>query len=105
MKIIFEVGTTQYEEDKMSMIKALSHLQTLCETPDAYQLGKPISRFGWTFFSLWLKPNLITQIEERFSDMISKSKGRKNDEKFTNFMVDFFNSRDCKIKLKLVEEG
>ncbi|MFB5630534.1 MAG: hypothetical protein ACE5RN_02985 [Nitrosopumilaceae archaeon] len=104
MKLIFEVSTTQYEEDKMSMIKALSHLQTLCETPDAYQLGKPISRFGWTFFSLWLKPNLITQIEERFSDMISKSKGRKNDEKFTNFMIDFFNSRDCKLKLKLVEE-
>lgn len=104
MKIIFEVSTTQYEEDKMSMIKALSHLQTLCETPDAYQLGKPISRFGWTFFSLWLKPNLITQIEERFSDMIRKSKGRKNDEKFTNFMIDFFNSRDCKLKLKLVEE-
>ena len=35
--------------------------------------------------------------------MISKSKGRKNDEKFTNFMTDFFNSRDCKIKLKLVD--
>lgn len=104
MKIIFEVSTTQYDEDKMSMIKALSHLQTLCETPDAYQLGKPISRFGWTFFSLWLKPNLVTQIEERFSDMINKSKGRKNDEKFTNFMIDFFNSRDCKLKLKLVDE-
>lgn len=104
MKIIFEVSTTQYDEDKISMIKTLSHLETLCETPDAYQLGKPISRFGWTFFSLWLKPNLVTQIEERFSDMINKSKGRKNDEKFTNFMIDFFNSRDCKLKLKLVDE-
>ena len=103
MRIIFEVSTTQYDEDKISMIKALSHLQTLCETSDAFQLGKPVSRFGWTFFSLWLKPNLITQIEEKFSDMINKSKGRKNDEKFTNFMTDFFNSRDCKIKLKLVD--
>lgn len=40
---------------------------------------------------------------KKFSDMIDKSKGRKNDEKFTNFMIDFFNSRDCKIKLKLLE--
>ena len=103
MNVIFEVSTTQYDEDKISIIKALSHLQTLCEIPDAFQLGKPVSRFGWTFFSLWLKPNLIKQIEEKFSDMISKSKGRKNDEKFTNFMTDFFNSRDCKIKLKLVD--
>ena len=103
MRIIFEVSTTQYDEDKISMIKSLSHLQTLCETPDSFQLGKPVSRFGWTFFSLWLKPNLIAQIEQKFSDMINNSKGRKNDEKFTNFMIDFFNSRDCKIKLKLVE--
>ena len=103
MTLVFEVSTTQYDEDKLSMIKALSHLQTLCETPDAYQLGKPVSRFGWTFFALWLKPSLITQIEEKFSEMINKSKGRKNDEKFTNFMTDFFNSRECKIKLKLVD--
>lgn len=103
MKIIFEVSTTQYDQDKISMIKALSHLQTLCETPDAYQIGKPVSRFGWTFFSLWLKPSLITKIEEKFSDMIDKSKGRKNDEKFTNFMADFFNSRKCNLKLKLVD--
>ena len=103
MQIVYEVSTTQYDEDKICMIKALSHLQTLCETPDAYQLGKPVSRFGWTFFSLWLKPNLITKIEEKFSDMINKSRGKKNEEKFTNFMIDFFNSRDCKIKLKLME--
>ncbi len=103
MRIIFEISTTQYDEDKISIIKALSHLQTLCEISDAFQLGKPVSRFGWTFFSLWLKPNLITQIEEKFSDMINKSRGKKNEEKFTNFMIDFFNSRNCKIKLKLVE--
>lgn len=105
MKIVFEVSTTQYDEDKISMIKALSHLQTLCEIHDAYRLGKPVSRFGWTFFPLWIKPNLITQIEKNFSEMINKSKGRKNDEKFTNFMMDFFNSRGCKIKLKLVDEA
>lgn len=101
----FEVSTTQYDEDKISMIKALSHLQTLCETPEAYKMGPPVSRFGWTFFPLWLKSSLTIQIEEKFSDMINKSKGRKNDEKFTNFMIDFFNSRDCKIKLKSVDEA
>ena len=103
MKTIFEVSTTQYDEDKILIIKALSHLQTLCELSDAYQLGKPVSRFGWTFVPLWLKPSLLTKIEEKFSDMIQKAKGRKNDEKLTNFMIDFFESRGCKIKLKLVE--
>ena len=105
MQIVYEVSTTQYDDDKICMIKALSHLQTLCETPDTYQLGESTSRFGWTFFSLLLKPNLITQIEEKFSDMINQSKGRTNDEKFTNFMIDFFHSRGCKIKLKLAPDA
>ena len=103
MKIFFEVSTTQYDEDKISIKKALSHLETLCETPNSYKMGEPVSRFGWTFFPLWLNPNLITKIEEKFADMINKSKGRKNDEKFTNFMTDFFNSRECNLKLKLVD--
>ncbi len=105
MQIVFEVSTTQYDEDKICMIKALSHLQTLCETPDAYQFVKPVSRFGLTFFPLLLKPTLISQIEKKFSDMINKSKGRHNEEKFTNFMIDFFNSRGCKIKLKLAPDA
>jgi len=49
-----------------------------------------------------MKSIFLTKIEEKFSDMIKKSKGRKNDDKLTNFMIDFFESRDCKIKLKLV---
>ena len=103
MKTIFEISTTRYNEDKIIIIKALSHLQTQCELTDAYQLGQPVSRFGWTFFPLLLKPTLLTRLEEKFSDMIKKAKGRKTEEKFTNFMIDFFESRGCKIKLKLIE--
>jgi hypothetical protein len=103
MKTIFEVSTTQYDEDKILIIKALSHLQTQCELSDAYHLGQPVSRFGWTFFPLMLKPTLLTRLEEKFSDMIKKAKGKETEEKLTNFMIDFFESRGCKIKLKLVE--
>lgn len=102
-QVIFEVGTTNYEDDKLSIIKALSHLQTHCEVSDGYELAKPISRFGWTFFKLWLKPNLLLQIEEKFPDMIKKAKGHSHNEKFTNFMSDFFSSRGCSVKLKLLE--
>lgn len=103
MKIVFEASTTQYDEDKIQLIKALSHLQTLCQTPDAYHIGNPVSKFGWTFFTLWIKPSMLSKIEEKFSDMIKKAKGQKNDEKLTNFLTDFFASKGCKIRLKLVE--
>ncbi len=103
MNTIFEISSTQYDEDKILIIKALSHIQTLCEISDGYQLGNPVTRFGWTFVPLMLKSQLLSKIEEKFSGMILKSKGRKNTEKLTNFMIDFFESRDCKLKLKLVD--
>ena len=103
MNTTFQISSSQYNEDKILIIKALSHIQTLCEISDGYQLGNPVTRFGWTFVPLMIKSNLLSKIEEKFSDMIQKSKGRKNNEKLTNFMIDFFESRDCKLKLKLVE--
>jgi hypothetical protein len=36
--------------------------------------------------------------------MIKKAKGRKQNEKFTNFMSDFFASKECSVKLKITEE-
>jgi hypothetical protein len=99
----FQISSTRFDDEKILIIKAMSHIQTQCGISDGYQLGKPVTRFGWTFVPLWIKPSLLSKIEEKFSYMINKSKGRKNEEKLTNFLIDFFESRDCKIKLKLVE--
>ena len=104
MKIIFEVSTTNYDKDIEFVTNALEELQKLCETDNGYQFSKPMSRFGWTFFKLWIKPNLLLKIDEKFSDMIKKAKGSKHNEKFSNFMSDYFTSKDCTVKLKIIEE-
>ena len=104
MKNIFEVSTTDYEKNKELVSKALEDLQKLCETIDGYQFSQPMSRFGWTFFKLWIKPNLFLKIDENFSDKIKHAKGSKQNEKFTNFMTDFLVSSGCDVKLKLIEE-
>ena len=103
-KIIFEVSTTDYEKNFKNLSKVLDDLQKYYEIEDGFLFSKPMSRFGWTFFKLWLKPNLHLKINEHFSDMIKKAKGSKQNEKFRNFMSDFFLSKDCSVKLKLIEE-
>jgi len=101
MATIFEISTTN-ENHLINIKKALSHLQTNCEVTDCFFLSKPVSKLGWTFFQLKLKSNFSFNIEKNFSDMIQKYKG-KNEEKFTKFMLDFFEARGAKIKLKLIE--
>ncbi|HET6516750.1 MAG TPA: hypothetical protein VFG25_00795 [Nitrosopumilaceae archaeon] len=102
MATIFEIASTNYEDDIFKIKKALSHLQTTCEITDGYIISKPVSRFGWTFTQLLLKPAFSFNIEKKFADMIKRYKG-KQEEKYTDFMQDFFLARDCKIKLKLLE--
>ena len=103
MTILFEVGSTNYEEEKKLMIQALDKLQSKLEISDGYHFGEPMSKFGWTFFNLWIKSHFRTNIEHTLADMIEKSKGKKPEEKLTNFMTKFFETSDCKVKLKLLE--
>ena len=102
MVTILEIASTNYEDDVFQMKKALSHLQTTCEVLDGYILSNPVSKFGWTFFKLLLKSDFHFSIEKNFSDMFLKYKG-KREEKLSNFISDFFQSRGCKIKLKLIK--
>lgn len=103
-KIIFEVSTIDYDLNFKNVSQVLDDLQKYYEIENGFLFSKPMSRFGWTFFKLWLKPNLHSKIDEHFSDMIRKAKGSKQNEKFRNFMSDFFLSKGCNVKLKLIEE-
>jgi hypothetical protein len=100
---VFDVSSTDYLEDKRLINNALSDMAAQCGAQNDFEFGNPTSKFGWTFFKLWVKPSLQMQIEAKFSDMIKKSKGSKHEEKFVNFMSDYFQSRGCKVKIKLVD--
>ena len=81
----------------------MGKLESKCQVSDGYLLGEPMSKFGWTFFDMVLKPNLHFSMEENFADMIKKSKGSKPTEKFIDFLSNYFESNDCNVKLKFIE--
>jgi hypothetical protein len=100
---VFEISSIDYLEDKRLINNALSDMAAQCGLQNDFEFGNPVSRFGWTFFKLWIKTNLQSQINEKFFDMIKKAKGSKSEEKFTNFLSDYFQSQGCKAKIKLIE--
>ena len=99
---IFEVGTTDFVEDKRLINNALSDMASQFGMQNDFVFGEPTSRFGWTFFKLWIKPNLQSAINQKFDDMIRRYKG-KPDEKFKDFISDYFQSKGCKTKIKLID--
>ena len=99
----FEISTTKYEEDIKLLQVAMTKIAAVCNITAGFKFGEPTPRFGWTFFSMLMDQELYVGIEDEFSDMIKKSKGDKPDEKFMNFLSDYFESKGCNAKVKMVK--
>ena len=103
MSIVLEIGTKNYSDDALAIKKAMSHLESLVGGYAGYIISEPSTKFGWTFFKLAFKANLQTGIEKEFSDMLQKYRWSDQSQKFAKFMEDYFNSRNCKVKVKIVD--
>ena len=100
----FEISTTKYDEDIKIIQVALTKMSAHCNIDRGFRFAEPISKFGWTFFQLLIEQELYLGIENKFSDMIKKCKGNKQDEKFTEFISHYFESRGCNVKIKMVKD-
>jgi hypothetical protein len=78
-------------------------METLVDGYNGYVISESESKFGWTFFKLAFKPNLQNGIEEKFSDMLKKYNTKDQQEKFTEFITDYFISKGCNVKIKIVD--
>ncbi len=99
----FEISTTKYDEDIKIIQVALTKMSAHCNIDRGFRFAEPISKFGWTFFQLLIEQELYLGIENKFSDMIKKCKGNKQDEKFTEFIFRYFESEGCSVKIKTVK--
>ena len=100
----FEISTTNYEEDIKTIQLALTKMAAVCNISTGFRFGDPTSKFGWTFFQLFMDQELYVGIEDKFADMIKKTKGDKPDEKFINFLGMYFESKGCNVKVKVVKD-
>ena len=78
-------------------------METLVGGYNGYTLSEPSSQFGWTFFKLTFNPNLQSGIEKKFADMLTKYSFKNNNQKFTQFMTDYFKSKGCNIRIKVLD--
>ena len=97
----FEISTTKYEENIKLLQVLMIKMAAVCDVADGFKFGEPTQRFGWTFFQMLVDQELYVGIEDKFSDMIKKCKGGKPDEKFTNFLNQYLESKGCNVKIKI----
>lgn len=99
-----EIATTKFESDRELVNSAMESLQLLCGVKDGFLISNPMDRFGWSFFKVLFKTELLLAMQQKLGNQISLSKGRRPEEKFTHFMTNFFEYKNCKVRLKLLED-
>ncbi|MDX1441514.1 MAG: hypothetical protein R3237_03560 [Nitrosopumilaceae archaeon] len=99
---ILEVSTKNLVSDRLALKMALSHLETAVGSAGGFQIDEPYTNMGWTFFKLTIKPDFQRRIEEKFGDMIGKYKWKNQDEKFTHFMKDYLDAKNCNVGIKFI---
>ena len=77
-------------------------METLTGAYNGYMFSEPTENFGWTFFKIAFKAALHEGIAEKFADMLSRYRSGKPEEKFAEFMRDYFASKNCEVKIKVV---
>lgn len=102
--IIFEISTTKYEIDRELVSSVMQDLQTSCGIVDGFLLSAPVEKFGWSFFKVLFKSELLVGIQEKFGTQIMNIKGKAFQEKFSEFVTKFFESKNCKVRMKMVED-
>ncbi|VVC06312.1 Uncharacterised protein [uncultured archaeon] len=101
---ILEIATTKYETDRELVSSAMDSMQTLCEINDGFLISKPMERFGWAFFKVLIKNELLSAMQLKLGDQIARSEGKKIEEKFVSFMTKLFENENAKVKVKLIED-
>ena len=103
MIITLEISTKNYRDDRLAVKMALSHMETLVGVINGCSFSEPYSKFGWTFFKIAFKPDLQYAIEKKFADMLEKYVSKDPTHKFVDFITNYFQSKGCEIKIKLVD--
>ena len=55
---VFELSTTKYDKDSPLMEVAMNKVAALCDIDKGFKFEEPVSRFGWTFFSIFIDQEL-----------------------------------------------
>ncbi len=100
MRALFQLSTRKYEEEIKLVKKAMEELESTCKVKNSYEIGEPMSKFGWIFFNIKLSSEIVPIIEK--SGMMESVYGHKIAEQLKNFLGHWFEKRGIQFEIKMI---
>jgi len=101
LRPIFQLSTRSYDKEIILVKKAMEELETICKVNNGYEIGEPMSKFGWTFFNIQLSSEMTSIIEK--SSMMEGAQGFNIAEQLKNFLGHFLEKRGSQVRIKKID--
>lgn len=101
MRPLFQLSTRKYEQEIELVKSAMADLERICNVKNGYEIGKPFTSAGWTFFDVKISPDMVSVIEK--SGMMDGALGYRIGEQLKNFLGHFLESHGSQVRIKKIE--
>ncbi len=101
MQALFQLSTRRYEEELPLVKKALVDLEGICKVKNAYQIGEPFTKAGWTFFTIQISSEMVHTIEK--TGMLEGAIGLRLPEQLKNFLGHFLESHVSQVRIGKID--
>lgn len=101
---ILDFQTTSFEPDAKIANDFIAGLQSACHLENQYALDPPLERAGWAFAKLFFSGQFVEKIYSVNSYEIDRSKGKKFEDKFINWLASQLKNKGCTAQIKAAPE-
>lgn len=101
---ILDFQTTDFGSDEKIATDFIAGLQSACQLENQYALDPPMERAGWAFAKLFISAQFVERIYSVNSYEIDRSKGKKFEDKFINWLASQLKNRGCTAQIKAAPE-
>ncbi len=101
MQPLFQLSTRKYGEEIELVKKAMTDLEGICKVENAYVIGEPFTKAGWTFFTIQISSEMVSVIET--TGMLEGALGYRIPEQLKNFLGHFLESRGIQVRIEKID--
>ena len=101
MQPLFQLSTRKYDEEIELVKKAMTDLEGICKVENAYIIGEPFTKAGWTFFTIQISSEMVSVIET--TGMLEGALGYRIPEQLKNFLGHFLESRGSQVRIEKID--
>ena len=101
MQPLFQLSTRKYDVEIELVKKAMADLKSICKVENAYVIGEPFTKAGWTFFTIQISPEMVSVIET--TGMLEGALGYRIPEQLKNFLGHFLESRGSQVRIEKID--